>query len=115
MKNIVKVGKGKGKVLWKDVEVADSFLKHVKGIMFMKSIEKPLLFIFKEEAPISIHSYFCVTFDIVYADKFGKVTEIIEKVRPDSVLPTVNCKYIIECSAGEIRKKRIMKGDKLAF
>jgi len=115
MKKIVRVGKGKEMVLWKAAVVADSFLKHLKGIMFMKRIEKPLLFVFKKEAPVSIHSYFCIPFDILYLDKFGKVREFVERVRPGSVLPKVVCKYIIECSAGEIRKKKIRKGDKISF
>lgn len=115
MERIVKVAKGKEKVLWKDAEVADSFLKHMRGIMFMKRIEKPLLFVFKKDGPVSIHSYFCIPFDIIYLDKFGKVKEMVERVRPGSVLPTIGCKYIIECSAGEIRKKKIRKGDKISF
>jgi len=115
MKRIVKIGKGKGKVLWKEVEVADSFLKHAKGIMFRKKIEKPLLFIFKKEAPVSIHSYFCIPFDILYMDKFGKVIDFVEKVRPGSVLSSVRCNYIIECGAGDIRRKKIRKGNKISF
>jgi len=115
MKKIVKIGKGKGKVLWEDAEVADSFVKHLKGIMFMKKIDRPFLFIFKREAPVSIHSYFCIPFDILYMDKFGKVIESVGRVRSGSVLPAVSCKYIIECGAGEIRKKKIRKGDKISF
>jgi len=112
---ISKENKGKDKVVWKDVEKADSILKHVKGIMFRKKIEKPILFIFKKEAPVSIHSYFCVPFDIIYLDKAGRITRAEGDVKEGRVLPAVKCKYIIECRAGEIKKKGLKKGDVLSF
>lgn len=114
---IMKESKGNGKktLIWKDAEVADNPLQHVKGIMFRKKIIKPLLFVFGGESSVSIHSYFCIPFDIIYLDKFGKIVKIIENVEPNSTLLGVRCKYIIECKPGEARKKKLKKRDILSF
>jgi len=112
---ITKAIKGKRKVVWNNPEIADTVGKHMKGIMFRKKVEKPVLFVFDREAPVSIHSFFCAPFDIIYINKFGKVLKTSGDVAPNTLLPAVRCKYIIECKPGEIKKKRIKTGDVLSF
>ena len=112
---VTKSSKTKKTVLWKELELADNLIAHTKGIMFRKKIDKPMLFIFSNEQPVSIHSFFCIPFDIIYMDKFGKVINILYQVQPSNVLPKVKCKYILECRAGDARKKKIKMGDKLIF
>jgi uncharacterized membrane protein (UPF0127 family) len=112
---IAKEIKGKRMALWKDAELADNPFNQIRGIMFRKKVARPLLFIFKHEQAISIHSYFCIPFDIIYLDKFGKIIESRSNVGPNKILPKIKCKYIIECRAGEIEKKELRKGDALYF
>jgi uncharacterized membrane protein (UPF0127 family) len=112
---VMKSSKTKKIVLWKELELADNPIAQIKGIMFRKKIYKPMLFIFSNEQPVSIHSFFCVPFDIIYMDRFGKVTDILHQVQPGNVLPKIKCKYILECKSGDARKKKIKKGDKLIF
>jgi len=112
---IFKENKGRRKLIWKDVELADSLLKQMKGIMFRKRLKRPVLFIFGGEQSISIHSFFCIPFDIIYINNFGKIIEINENVNSDCVLPKTTCKYIIECNLGEVKRKKLKKGDLLSF
>ena len=60
-----------------DVKVCKSFFSKCFGLMF-KARSKPLLFVFKKERKIAIHSFFCVPFRAIWLDKSKSATRILE-------------------------------------
>jgi hypothetical protein len=102
----------------KEFELADTFFKRARGLMFRKNIEKPLLFILPNESKqlSSIHSFFVFfPFDAVFLNSKGVVVDVKEKIKPFTfnITPQKPAKYIIEMKAGEVRRRGIKVGDKL--
>ncbi len=109
------IGIGK-KTLWKKHDEARSFNEKLKGIMFKKKLENPMLFFFSKKASLenSIHSLFCfVTFDAIFLDEGKKVVQAIT-VKPFTlnVTPPPSL-YLIEAPQGSVKKYGIKKGDKI--
>jgi uncharacterized membrane protein (UPF0127 family) len=65
-----------------DVDYCDTKWKQIRGLMF-KSKSKPLLFKFKKNQPIRIHSLFCKPFHALWLDDNKHVikAELIDKQR----------------------------------
>ena len=55
------------------VEVCDTIWKKFSGLMFRKN-SKPLLFPFKKQQNLSIHSFFCKPFKAIWIDDKMKIT-----------------------------------------
>lgn len=64
--------KNKKKII--KVEVCDTFYKKFSGLMFRKN-SNPLLFPFKKEKNLSIHSFFCKPFKAVWIDGKMNITQ----------------------------------------
>ena len=64
------------------------------GLMF-KSQSPPLLFIFKREQPIAIHSLFCKPFVAIWLDKNKKATKV-EKIKNWRFHISGRGKYLLE-------------------
>ena len=110
----------KGKALWREYEPADTAWKRCRGIMFRQKVEKPLLFSFDEAGRKrnSIHSFFCFArFDAIFLDGAKRVVDVRENVAPfvPLIVPSAPAKYLIECAAGEARKRKVRPGQKLVF
>jgi len=73
-KNITYYIKGKEKNT--EVEIINTPLKKLKGLMFQKN-PTSLLFIFNKEKTLSIHSFFCKPFKAIWLDKNMNSTKII--------------------------------------
>jgi uncharacterized membrane protein (UPF0127 family) len=56
------------------VEVCDTIWKKFSGLMFRKN-SPPLLFTFKKEKNLSIHSFFCRPFKAIWLDEKFKITK----------------------------------------
>jgi uncharacterized membrane protein (UPF0127 family) len=56
------------------VEVCDTILKKFSGLMFRKN-SNPLLFPFKKEKNLSIHSFFCKPFKAIWIDDKRRITQ----------------------------------------
>ena len=56
------------------VKVCDTILKKFLGLMFQKN-PKNLLFLFKKEKILSIHSFFCIPFTAIWLDENKKVAK----------------------------------------
>jgi len=54
-----------------------SFISKLRGLIF-KSNSQPLLFIFKKEKTLSIHSIFCKPFKAIWLNENKQVTKIKE-------------------------------------
>src|SRR3989338_813904 len=83
-----------GKKIKVEVEVCDTPFKKFKGLMFKKK-SFPLLFIFRKEKNLSIHSFFCKPFKAIWLDKNMKSTKVIDvkKWKPNF---SGNGKFILE-------------------
>jgi len=107
----------KKKSLHADVEIADSELSRMRGLMFRKKII-PLLFIFDSEGIFPIHSYFVKgKFDAVYLSCDKAVTEIFRGIPPSTPLmtPKKKAKYLLELPSGMTGKLAIEEGDKMGW
>ena len=113
------VNKTKNCTIAEEVNIADSFFKKTKGLMFSRKLKRPLLIIFSEEAKKTnaIHSLFVFfKFDAVFLNS-KKIVVDVRKVKPFSplIIPKKPTKYLIELKEGEADKKRINIGDKIVF
>lgn len=59
------------------VKICKSFWSKFSGLMFRRN-SPPLLFIFKKEKRLSIHSFFCKPFRAFWLDKNKYVTKFID-------------------------------------
>jgi len=103
-----------------DYEAADSHFKRARGIMFRRSLGKPMLFVFPVKGTLSnaIHSFFClVRFDAVFLDEKKQVVDVRERIMPflPLIVPRKPAKYLIEAPAGWARKKKVAVGDTITF
>ena len=104
----------------KKFDVADSPLKRTLGIMFRRTLARPLLFIFPRESVTgaAIHSFFCfVKFDAVYLDSQKRVVDVIPRVRPfvAYLAPKKAAKYLIEAPAGWAAENGVMADEIIEF
>ena len=109
-----------GLVVAEKFELAGSFLDKLRGLMFRKKIEKPLLFVFKNESRslAAIHSFFVFfPFDAVFLDARKRVVDIRERVPPFTplILPRAPSKFLLEMKAGDARAKKLRVGDRLEW
>ncbi len=108
------------KVLFKEYELADTPFKKTRGIMFRKSLSKPVLFVLAEEGKTraAIHSFFClIKFDAIFLDSQKKVVDIREEIPPNRpfIAPKEKAKYFIECKAGEAKRLGLKIGERLEW
>ncbi len=107
------------------VEVADSFMKKMVGLMFREKIgnEKGMLFPIAEPGVMAstitmMNMKFSI--DIIWLDAGKRVVDIAERAQPstsifDSYRPRKAAKYVLELDAGTVRKFGIRIGDRVAF
>jgi uncharacterized membrane protein (UPF0127 family) len=60
-----------------NVKVCRSIWSKLSGLMFRKN-SPPLLFVFKNERQLNIHSFFCKPFRAIWLDKKGKATKSVD-------------------------------------
>lgn len=67
-----------------EVELCDTPLKKFSGLMFRKN-SPPLLFVFNKNKKLSIHSFFCKPFRVVWLDENMRATKFVDvkKWRPN--------------------------------
>ena len=101
------------------VEIADSFEKRKKGLMFRNKLDtdKGMLLVFPEEKLASIWmKNTSLELDIIFISKSKVVVDYIQNVIPMSeqiYTSKKNVKYILEINSGLIKNLNIKLGDKL--
>ena len=103
-------------------EIANSFFSKMKGLMFRRSLGKKegMLFPFRW---MDYHTIwmFGMNFpiDIIWADKNKRIVHIVENARPYIMsgvyMPAKKAKYVIEVSAGFVKKHKIKLGMRVDF
>jgi uncharacterized membrane protein (UPF0127 family) len=101
-----------------EFELADTMLKRARGLMFRRSIKKPLLFIMPAESrgASAIHSFFVFfPFDAVFLNSKGVVVYVRSQIKPFTlnITPKKPAKYLIEMKAGEAKRRGIKVGSRL--
>ncbi|MDD5337337.1 MAG: DUF192 domain-containing protein [Candidatus ainarchaeum sp.] len=93
-------------------ETAASLWERARGLMFSR--RKNILFFFKEEGTIGIHSFFVFfPFDAVYLDSKKQVVEVVKAIKPFTpyVKNRKPAMYLLEMC----EKHGIRRGDKLEW
>ncbi len=105
------------KIIAKDVEIADSFWKRFRGLMFKRSFEegKALLFQFPKKRKFRIHTFFVFfPIDLIYLGENFKVLEIKNNLSPFSFYnPERKAHKLVELPGKTIETINIEKGDTL--
>jgi uncharacterized membrane protein (UPF0127 family) len=102
----------------KKFETAGTFFSKLRGLMFRRSVARPLVFTFAAESRANaIHSLFVFfPFDAVFLDSARRVADM-RRVQPFSLLitPKAPAKYLIEMRAGAAKKKGLQIGDEIRW
>jgi uncharacterized protein len=110
--------KSDGTVVTSDVEMADTLLKQVVGLMFRKSIPPGYAMIFdlRREQYVSIHMMFVFfPIDIVYLDRDRRIVDVKRRLRPwtGMAVPGKPARYAIEMPAGAAEDHGLEEGETL--
>lgn len=107
------------------VELADSFMKKMVGLMYRQTIGKSAGMLFPIADPGVLAATITMmnmkfSIDIIWLDEKKRVVDIAEKAQPtssmfDSYRPRRAAKYVIELEAGAARRLGIRIGDKMKF
>lgn len=102
----------------KKFEKAGTFFSKLRGLMFRRSIARPLVFEFPSESGYNaIHSLFVFfPFDAVFLDSSKRIADL-RCVRPFSLLvtPKAPARYLIEMRAGTAKKMGMRIGDEIRW
>ena len=102
--------------------IADSFIKRLLGLMYVKNLEggECMLFIFSYPARHGIwmrNMFFSI--DVLWADSSGTIIDYVSNARPCKSFrcrvftPSSDAKYIIEAKHGFIREYGLKVGNKI--
>lgn len=106
-----------------EVEVANTLYKRIKGLMFMKFLEKNkgMLFVFREEFYPKFWMFgMCFPIDIIWINEKEKIVDITYNAEPSfnpcrTYTPKKKCKYVLEVVSGFAEKYGINIGDVVNF
>lgn len=103
----------KEELIAKNVNMADSFLLRLKGLLGRKSLEEGGIVLFPCS---SIHCYgMKFQIDVFFLDKDKKVIYICENMRPNTYKAVKGAVYVVELKSGTASKWRIKAGEALVF
>lgn len=108
-----------GKVLASRVELADTFWRRFRGLMFRSRFPRgnALLFSLPKPGRYGIHMFFVrFPIDLLYLDSRFVVVELRAEIRPWRMhRPKVIANYLIELPAGTISSLNIKIGHKITL
>ncbi len=104
-------------------EVADTFLKRAKGLMFRDSLPKGegMLLSFDQEGRHEIWMFgMKFPLDIIWIGKDGRVVDIAENAKPcllfcKNYFPSRKAKYVLEVDSGFARRNKVRIGSEVNF
>jgi len=102
----------RGNVLCEQVEIADSALPRMRGLLGRRSLP-PGEGILLQPAP-SIHTAFVrFEFDVVFLDASLHVIRTVEHVRPWRVVSARHAASVLELAASEVSGRKVQLGDQI--
>jgi len=111
------IDKTTGKVLTNKVELADTFWRRFRGLMFRRRFPRDSALLFKLPKPgcYGIHMFFVrFPIDLLYLDSRFVVVELREGLRPwRTHRPKAIANYLIELPAGTISRSNVKIGHKI--
>lgn len=117
------VNESKQQILSRDSQIADSFLKRMRGLLFTKSSDLVLVSPCEDIASSTIHMFLMTySLDVIWLDSEKKVVDVKKRIPPFNPLkpstwkiyrPKEKAKYIIELGEGNAKDTEI--GDKISF
>ena len=101
--------------LAENIELADTPLKRMKGLLFRKTLEKSTALIIRPTS--SIHTFFMqFPIDIVFLDKDNKILKLRRDVIPFRLISCpLSAKTTIEFPAGTLSSTQTQTGDFLSI
>lgn len=113
------INKTTGRVLANRVELADTFWRRFRGLMFRREFHRgqALLFNLKKPGRYGVHMFFVrFPIDLLYLNSNFSVIDMCQSLRPWRVhRPKVKANYIVELPAGTISRTRTKLGQKIAL
>lgn len=109
---------GDGRIVSADVELADTYVKQVVGLMFRKSFSGALVFDMGRETYDGIHMLFVgFPIDVIFLSPDKNIVDIKADVKPwiGTAFPKCRFRYAIELPAGTVDKAQLKTGDKLVW
>jgi uncharacterized protein len=118
MKYVVLVNRSKGTEFGR-VDIADSFMSRLMGLMFKKVLERGLILKLpssRSRRGSAIHMFFMrFPLDIIFADENKKVVDTVSIGPWKTYTPRAPAKYVIEMEEGTVKKFNLEIGDELDF
>jgi uncharacterized membrane protein (UPF0127 family) len=105
----------RGTILGEAIEVAETAVSRVKGLLGRECLEDGQGLLFKKCS--SLHTLFMrFPIDIAFIDKRGKVLKLSKAVKPFKfVAAPLRAHYALELPAGAIARSQTRLGDRLTF
>ncbi|RJG39519.1 DUF192 domain-containing protein [Motilimonas pumila] len=106
------ISNGRKRVLPFQVLIADSFLKRLKGLLFLSCLKgNQCAFI----SPCnSVHTFFMqFEIDVVFLDKSFKVVKIIQSMKRSRISTALSATYVLEFKSGFLKENEILIDDLL--
>lgn len=102
-----------GRVIVRNLEVAQGFWKKLLGLMFRRDLDKDYgLAIVPCKA---VHCCFMFgPIDVLFMSADGEVVHVIEGMKPWTFSPYVKkARYVLECKSGTVKRFKVQVGQKL--
>jgi hypothetical protein len=113
------IDKTTGKVLASKVELADTFWRRFRGLMFRRKFPRGSAMLFKLPKPgrYGIHMFFVkFPIDLIYLDSRFVVVALRARLKPwRTHKPKAVANYLIELPAGTISRSKVKIGHKIAL
>ncbi len=112
------LAKSDGMIVAADVELANTYIKRVVGLMFRKSLDGALVFDMGRETYDGIHMLFVrFPIDVVFLSAEKKIVDVKANVRPwvGTAFPRSWFRYAIELPAGAAERYSLKTGEQLAW
>lgn len=105
-----------------NIEMANSLISKIKGLMFKKKGRLLLKFWFQDYHKIWM-LFMRFSIDLIFIDKNKRVVDIIRNAIPITFDPKTwkiygprkRCKYVLEIESGLAKSKKFAVGDRLNF
>jgi uncharacterized protein len=107
-----------GRFVSPEVEIADTLLKQIIGLMFRRSFRGAMVFDMGRESFEGIHMMFVFfPIDVVFLDPNKNILDLKKNLRPwtGSAFPKSRFRYAIELPAGTIDRIGLKTGDQLQW
>lgn len=102
-------------ILAENLKVCTSLWSKARGVMFTKTYQQPLLFIFPKEQYVPLHMYFVrFPLDVLYLNSKQHVVEIKENLKPWQFYhPKQKARYVLELRQGLVKEKNVAVDDEI--